>query len=114
MDQLAKSFADLAEKYGPGVADAAKGAAVTEAYSQLVSSFFFFIATTVFFLIGRRIWKWAKSEKFDAEVGYAFGGLAFVAAAVAAGLGLWSWIDPWTWTAIYHPEIWIAKRAFRL
>ena len=39
MDELAKRFADLAEKYGPNVADAAMAAARIEAYSCLMRGF---------------------------------------------------------------------------
>jgi len=34
MDEVAKRFADLAEKYGPTVIDAAKAAVTMEAYSM--------------------------------------------------------------------------------
>ncbi len=117
MDELAKRFAELAEKYGPQVAEAAKEAARTEAYSCLSSSAIWLAIACVLMFVGRRIYNKGKQNHDplgDGDVlciiGFALCGLAVPAVLI----GAWHWIDPWTWTTINHPELWIAKKAFRI
>jgi hypothetical protein len=115
MEQLAKSFAELAEKYGPSVADAARGAAVTEAYSCLVGSLIWFLLAIVALSIGRFLWRVGNDKDHDDDgMAFFFSIVAFIAAGILFMPGLWTWIDPWTWTTINHPELWIAKQAFHL
>lgn len=116
MDELAKRFADLAAQYGPAVADAAKAAARTGAFSSLVGSIIPALIAVVALWATRFLWLKAKSVKDDME--YPF---VYVASCVCACIGvgcalgaIWAWIDPWTWTTINHPELWIAKKAFHI
>lgn len=113
MDELAKRFAELADKYGPGVANAAIEAARTEAYSTLASAVMavLFAAGLGYpaLLIARKIL--AGDWEEPAWIFVAFLGFGSV---VAGAIAMWAVIDPWTWTAINHPELWIAKKAFKL
>lgn len=116
MDELAKRFADAAEKYGPQVADAAKAAAKVEAYSSLVSSFIW-IAVGVGLIVGGRflILKAKRMDDHnDWELLMFFGCIITVVGSCAFLPAIWVWIDPWTWVQINHPELWIAKKAFHL
>ena len=118
MDELAKRFADLAEKYGPAVADAAKSAARMEAISQLVSGFMTVCIGIALMLLARWIWRKAgdadRGPYSDSELAYAGAVLIGLIGLIPFCIGVWSWIDPWTWTTISHPDLWIAKRAFHL
>lgn len=113
MDELAKRFADLAEKYGPAVANAALSAARIEAYSCLVGGLLsagfcgLFIYGTRFFYLK------IKNESWD-EITWLPIVFLSIGATIAGGIAIWAVIDPWTWIAINSPELWIAKRAFKL
>lgn len=113
MDELAKHFAELADKYGPKVADAALEAARVEAFSCLMGSLIWFGLALAACLLGRFLYRKSHEENWDND--WVF--LAFVSWAVAGGLcvpGVWAWIDPWTWITISHPELWLAKQAFHI
>lgn len=111
MDELAKRFAELAEKYGPSVADAAKAAARTGAYSTLAGGIMA-ISMGVMLLLTSR-WIWRKAGNADFIVYFSAVVVAMIG-AITFCIGLWAWINPWTWTTIAHPELWIAKQVFRL
>lgn len=110
MDELAKRFADFADKYGPSVVDAALNAVHVEAYSKLVSGVMCLTVAASLFYFARWMWRqeWCSNEAVIAP------GVCWIFAAVFALFGVWSIIDPWTWTAISNPELWIAKKAFKL
>jgi len=112
MEELAKHFADLAEKFRPAVADAAKGAVVAAVYSNLVGSLVALALAGVFYRIGRCLCNTEDPDGMGA--GILFGGLALLISLISACVFVWCWIDPWTWIALQHPEIWIAKKAFGL
>lgn len=116
MDELAKRFADLAEKYGPYVAEAAKNAARAEAYSTLAASVIAIIVSIAAAYGTRQCWEkykeWSGDDGghpilFAVIILALFSGVSFL-------IALWAWIDPWTWITINHPELWLAKRAFKL
>ncbi len=114
MDELAKRFADLAEQYGPQVANAAKEAARIEAYSTLVSGLICGIVGAVLAYLAIYIGRKLYSEEWQEVLLWP---LAAILAVIAVALGwvfLWAFADPWTWATINHPELWIAKKAFKL
>jgi hypothetical protein len=117
MDKLAEHFADLAQKYGPAVADAAKAAAQTEAYSTLMAGVLALAFAVAFFSAGLFIWKQidSPSNRDGWADEWAIASIVlWTVALISFSLGLWSLVDPWTWTTIYHPELWLAKKAFGL
>lgn len=113
MDELAKRFADLAEKYGPSVADAAKSAAQVEAYSTLVSGALCLVFASVALYLSALLARKALKSNWD-EITWLPVGLLGVGGAISLAIGLWCFVDPWTWTAIAHPELWLAKKAFHI
>lgn len=115
MDELAKRFADLADKYGPSAVEAARAAARTGAYSALVGSAEDLAISGALFIAGRFLWRKAGGVgSFDGEPLYFISGLAFFACGLAFFVGISNVVDPWTWAAIAHPDVWIAKRTLGL
>ncbi len=114
MDELAKRFAELADKYGPHVTEAALGAVRVEAYSVLVSGFLAGIAAVI---CGRACYKalriaQAKKEGYELfAIICFFTGCVCVLLTVAA---VWKIVDPWVWAALFHPDLWLAKKVFHL
>ena len=110
MDEFAKQFTYLAGQYGPSVADAAKAAARMEAYSTLVGGLL--AAAIAFVCMYAATWvhrqkDWNEEWMIASSIGWIVGGIALCFA-------VWAWVDPWTWTAISHPELWLAKKAFNI
>lgn len=113
MDQLAKQFAELADKFGPQVAEAAMSAVRVAAYSTLMNGLLLFAVAAACAFGARLMWSKIKAGDWveEAIIGPV---LLLVAAGVTLTIGLWCWVDPWTWAAVAHPELWLAKRAFHL
>ena len=113
MDKLAQEFADLAKQYAPAVGDAAMRAARIEAYSSLAAG-----ALTLIFagaMLCGAFWLARKAFSGDwDEITFLPAGILCIVGIIALCAGLWSFVDPWTWVTIQHPELWIAKRAFGL
>jgi hypothetical protein len=114
MDEIAKRFAELAEKYGPNVVEAARQAASIEGYSTLVGSLLWLLSAACLILSGRYLWNITCKDEFDTSFVKLASGLILLAAFPCLLSGIWSIIDPWTWTAINHPDLWIAKRILKL
>lgn len=114
MDELAKRFADLAAQYGPDVMRAALVSVRIEVYSTLVSSFIW-LAFGIVCLLGMR-WSWPQTPKDDLDLPW--GKIGAIAGALVGAICIasfvWIWIDPWTWTALNHPELWLAKKALHI
>lgn len=121
MDELAKRFADLADKYGPSVVNATLEAARIEAYSTLMAAIFQAAIAAACFFGARICWRKGKAGEAipggnsDNYIPWYLGMcvLLFVGGIVSL-FAIWGLIDPWLWTAINHPELWIAKRVFKL
>jgi hypothetical protein len=115
MDELAKRFADLAEKYGPSVVDTALQAARVEAWHALVFNLFGIAAALVLFRVGRRLWT-AKGnsrwEEHDLQV--MAGGALLVIGGIIGFFAVMNTFDPWLWMTMKNPELWIAKKSLGL
>lgn len=107
MDEIAKKMAELSTQYGPTVIDAARGAVRVEAYSQLVAGGICLVASAGLIAVLRYAWPKANEDNFGWVLCMcaAMLGLLFL-----LPLGVWSFADPWTWTAITHPDLYLAKR----
>jgi hypothetical protein len=115
MDELAKKIAELSEKYGPHVIDAARQAVRMDMYSNLVSTLMEAGAAGLLIYAGMFLWKKAStSDSYDAEMLYPVSWMLWAAAMIPACCAIWTWIDPWTWTAFANPDLYLAKRVFRL
>jgi hypothetical protein len=124
VDELAKRFADLAEHYGPMVSNAAVEAARIEGYSILVGSLMWLAVAVMFAILAWFIWA-RRPVKDTRDSLYKDDNMARdLMSVLAAGAGIvagacvlaavWSLIDPWTWAAINHPELYLAKLAFKM
>ena len=111
MDEVVKKFAELAEKFGPSVVDAVLGAARVKALSTLVAGLTCLVTAAVFARAGAYFWR--NPEMFE-DGGRIVGFVCCVIAATLGFIGAFSVIDPWTWAGLTHPDLWIAKRVFRL
>lgn len=114
MDELAKRFGELAEKYGPNVVDAALQAARVEAYSKIVGSLAGITAMVIGLLIAWYLWNKELEDEHDEIPLRIFGGIAGIISAIGLVICVSNLLDPWIWTAIQHPELWIAKKVFKL
>ena len=107
-DQLLQHYSAIADQFAPQVVDAAKGAATMEAYSCLASSFLWFLVAAIAGYVAYRFKK-TNDNDWMPEV------IVFGILSVLISLrGFWAWIDPWTWAAMNHPELWIAKTSLHL
>jgi hypothetical protein len=114
MDELAKRFSELAQQYAPNVVEAALQATRVEAHSTLVGSFMWFGWAMLCLFIGRYCWRKNVCDDLDMPFGRIGAGILFCVAAGFFAIAIWSWVDPWTWVALNHPELWIAKKALRI
>lgn len=113
MDKLAKQFAELAEKVGPEAIRVAREAARMEALSCLAGSVMWFGIAASLFYAGRFLAGRAGKNDWD-ENWFIVAVFAFIVAGFVMLPGIWAWIDPWTWTALSQPELWVAKRVLKL
>lgn len=108
MDELAKRFADLAEKYGPHVYNAAIEAARMEAYSNIRINLVCIVVGGLMVWQGRKLY-----NKNEEEISFG-GGLMVAIGGLIAVIGIGAMLDPWIYATIHNPELWLAKRAFGL
>jgi hypothetical protein len=113
MDEAAKRFAELAEKLDPKVVEATLGAARIEAFSWLASSTLWFGGAAALAFLGHFLVTKSNDDDWDKQW-FGVGVASYLGAALCFLPGIWKWLDPWTWTAISHPELWIAKLVFHL
>lgn len=117
MDKFAERMAELAEKYGPHVVDSVRGAARVDAYSYLAAGGEVIFISLIFAIGGRALWLKhgvAYREHEDETAFIVMAGVCGVLAAILFFCGIWRFIDPWTWTAINNPDLWIAKKVLHL
>jgi hypothetical protein len=116
IDLLAGKIAELADKLsGPGAEAVIAGARIS-AMSTLSSGVIALVVAAGAAWAARKLFA-AGGERRNSDdyIGHKFGGgLLAIAAFIAALIGIWAFADPWTWTALNNPELWIAKRLLRL
>lgn len=99
---------------GPGF-EAAKSAVTVEATSTLVSGIVSAAIALACAYCTRWAYRKARDAEFDSELGFFV--VAFISGLIGVFSGaraIWVFVDPWTWAAINHPELWLAKRALGL
>lgn len=108
MDKLA----ELAERYGPHVIDAAREAVMIEVYQSFIGALICLAISAVLLYVAVRLDRARRLNPYDnLEI------LETAAALFAAILAIpiiWTILDPWTWAAVYHPDLWIAKKVLHL
>ncbi len=114
MDKLAEKMAELAEKFGPDVINAVRGATKMEAISTLAGSFIALAFAIAFTKAGLFLWNKNVQDDMDNSMVKFFAGLLLATATIPAAFAVWAWLDPWTWTAIFNPDLYIAKKIFKL
>lgn len=118
IDNLTGKLAEIVSAMqGPGF-EAAKGAASMDALSTLMSGALCGVAASASAWGFRRAWvrhKTVERGDIDAEMYSTLGMFLCGCAAVMFGIpAIWAIADPWTWTALMQPELWLAKRALGL
>ncbi len=114
MDEIAKKLAELAEKYGPHTIEAVRGATQIEAYSTLAGGVMSITIACIVGKCGLMLWNTQNKDDFDRPMIRGAGVVFAVIALIIAMVGIRAFADPWTWVAINNPDLWIAKRVFKL
>lgn len=123
MDKFDILAGKLADAIDPAT-KAALLAAQTEAASYLAAGVLQAILAALFLYLSVRLWRAASKAKEndrpwphnDDRIAFGFAGsvAAFLVGTLCAGLALWSFIDPWVWMTLLHPEAYVAKLVLNL
>lgn len=114
MDKIAERMAELAEKFGPSVVEAARGAVRVEAYSTLAGAVQTAAIAIAMVFAGRFLWKYETEGHFDSSLPRAFAFIIFSLSAIPFAFAVWAFIDPWTWTGINNPDLYLAKKILKI
>lgn len=119
MDKLAQQLSELASKFGPDVFEAAKQAVVIQGYSFIITAVLLLsvgstLSVFAHWLITRAMHD--NNNRVDViDDGRWFGGgIVGLIGVLLLVIGIGILVNPWTWTAIFHPEVWMARLALRL
>src|SRR5690349_20065957 len=111
IDKLTDKLTEIAATLqGPGL-EAARQAARIEPYSSLMGGALC-AAIAAAIALGIR-WMW-KSDAVDEELRIVLSGFGGIALAFLIPIALWTFVDPWVWTTIASPELWLAKKTLKL
>lgn len=114
MDKIAELMAKLAEQYGPNVVDAARGAAIVEAWSNFEADLVLAGFSAVALLATKRMWHSTSATDMDMNFGKIGAVVCGLIGSITAAVSIGLLCDPWLYTAMIHPDLWIAKRVFHL
>lgn len=102
----------LATQYAPAVTEAGLQAVRVDGYSTLVGSSVGFVLSSA---LGYGSWRGIKwGMKNDDEGACILGMVGIVVAAAGIVITVLGLTDPWLWTMLNHPEIYIAKKVMHL
>lgn len=111
MDELAKRFLELSDKYGSHVVDAARASVQVSAWSNIEGNIITFLVGLAILPIAK--WAWNK------DVRDAFGDIPFsrIGAVILIFISLVCFIvfvtsmfDPWTYVPLFNPDLAIAHK----
>lgn len=118
MEEITKRLADAAANLGPQAWSVALRAATVEGYASLESGGICLAVGVALLYAAWRVWRWAKrneDEIYGTHDGAYIASLFLIAVgATLTIIGASTLLDPWTWTAIYHPDIYIAHKLMKL
>lgn len=108
MEELAKRFADLADKFGPDVAGAVMAAVRVAGWTELVEGL---LSGFIGAALAGAAFFWIRSVRkqpgIDELVWLPIGTIALVAFGLLC-ISAAHLLDPWLWTAFSHPDVWLA------
>lgn len=117
MDKAAELLANVAEKYGPHVVDAIRGATIVHGYAWIISGVALSAMAAGFFYCGAKLAKCTTREgvsqdgkeacSFFAVASGVIGGYCVVASLLIL-------LNIWTYVAVINPDLYIAKQALGL
>lgn len=113
MDKLAEKIAELSDRLGPHVVDAARGAARMEAISTLAAGIVCALATYVLTRVALYLWR-LETDHDDVDFARLGAVFLFIGAFGTGCSTIWQIVDPWIWSTLSNPDLWIAKRVLGL
>jgi CHASE2 domain-containing sensor protein len=110
MDELAKRFADIAAQYAPQVIDAAKQSVVISCYQTLLFTALWLIIGCALIKTSTIFWR----NRTDLNMAEIPTGISIIVGLIAIVICCMVLINPWTWIALNHPELYIAHSFLNL
>lgn len=114
MDEIAKLFVKLTEQYGPHAVEAVRGAAIVEAWSNLQGAIMAGAFTVGSIFVIKRLWKSSYVDDLDFNYGKIAAVVLTIIATITGVICIGSLTDPWLWVTFNNPDLWIAKKVFKL
>lgn len=89
-------------------------AARVEAYSSLVASLFVLAAGVALAFAGRFLWRVKMKDQFEEPMVHALGAAIIGIGGIVVIVAVAQIADPWLWATFKNPELWLAKKAFKI
>ena len=116
MDELATRLTAFADKYGPQLADTVLTATRFQGYADLVGGVVALVIAVVSGWMVRKCFVVATSVNEIKDTGpYVFAGIMLACVCLFASVtALCQLLDPWTYAAIFSPDVYLVKKAIKL
>lgn len=116
MDELATRLTAFADKYGPHLADTVLTATRFSGYASLVGGVVALVIAVVSGWLVRKCFKEVTSVDETKDPGpYMFAGIMLAAVCLFASvIACAQLLDPWTYAAIFSPDVYLVKKAIKL
>lgn len=112
---FADNLVEMAQQYGPDVAEAALTMARIDALSSLVPALVGLIATVVYvYFFFKKMMPWVNAEH-DYDINRTFTCIVSTVAMFFVGLfSLVGVLNLWLWVGVFEPKLWVAKKVLGL